>query len=371
MIKVTVILILSIQILLLTLLLFSKKEQKAMHRSLGLVLLFFGSATLNFSLTHAFAYYEKYELIPYFQLELLFGLGPAIYIYTKYVTNPKYKIKKQDFLLFLPVVFEIFYYRTPLFRNAITAITQDTKNLESIFFNVQQWSGVLYSSVFMCLSINRFYQYRKWLYENFSSLKERTLEWIHVPILSFVCFWLVWFAIRLSDKYFFGGMYSEVYYFPMFIMLSVITLWIGFKGYTNVKYIPIGFQLRTDSDNRDKGQEDQDLQAIINSISKKMKEEKYYLNQDLNLKLLAEKLSIPKATLSKAINQRLKLNFHEFVNQYRVEEFISRVKNDRKKNFTFLAHAYESGFASKSTFNAVFKKVTNKTPRQFFTAVKK
>ena len=59
------------------------------------------------------------------------------------------------------------------------------------------------------------------------------------------------------------------------------------------------------------------------------------------------------------------MNFHKFVNRYRVTEFIERIENDKSKDFTLLAHAYDSGFASKSTFNHIFKKYTNKTPKEY------
>ncbi|KAB2840281.1 MAG: AraC family transcriptional regulator, partial [Melioribacteraceae bacterium] len=50
---------------------------------------------------------------------------------------------------------------------------------------------------------------------------------------------------------------------------------------------------------------------------------------------------------------------------YRIEEFKSQVNNPENKNLTFLAIAFQVGFNSKTTFNTAFKKIENKTPREY------
>jgi AraC-like DNA-binding protein len=58
-------------------------------------------------------------------------------------------------------------------------------------------------------------------------------------------------------------------------------------------------------------------------------------------------------------------NFQDFINKYRVEEFIERLKNDQNNHFTLLGIATDVGFNSKSSFNAIFKKYKGLTPTQF------
>ena len=80
---------------------------------------------------------------------------------------------------------------------------------------------------------------------------------------------------------------------------------------------------------------------------------------------LAEMLGVLPNHLSQIINQYEEKNFYDFVNSYRVEEFITLAKKDIDKNFNLLGLAYEAGFNSKSSFNQVFKKITGKTPSEF------
>jgi AraC-like DNA-binding protein len=74
--------------------------------------------------------------------------------------------------------------------------------------------------------------------------------------------------------------------------------------------------------------------------------------------------------MSKIINECYQQNFRDFVNRYRVEEFIELARQDTNKKYTFLALANEVGFNSKSTFNVAFKKVFQQSPRDFFKANK-
>ncbi|MDD3744032.1 MAG: hypothetical protein PHX54_10460 [Lentimicrobiaceae bacterium] len=66
-------------------------------------------------------------------------------------------------------------------------------------------------------------------------------------------------------------------------------------------------------------------------LLKTMVEEKPYLDPKLSLSGLAKQLEISPNQLSQIINQEAEVNFHDFVNSYRVEEFID--KANEKKNF--------------------------------------
>ncbi len=56
-----------------------------------------------------------------------------------------------------------------------------------------------------------------------------------------------------------------------------------------------------------------------------MENEKLYLDQDYNMKLLSLSSDIQVNIISKAINKNLNMNFHEFVNKYRVNDFIEKI----------------------------------------------
>jgi len=371
MIKITVITILSLQIFIISFLLLFKTKNKTANSLLALLLFFFGLTTLNFALFYGLFYEMLFEYIPYLRLEPLYGLGPALYLYTKSVTNSNYRLNSYSFFLFIPAIVEFFYYRTSLYRDGLIEVNNYSENGLQLIFKIQQWTGFIYSTVFMILSVYLLYKYKKWLFDNFSYAKNRSLQWIHTPIVFFVSFWLVWFVIRLADLFIFSGTYSQYYVYPMMVILSVITLWIGFQGYTKSKSEINGFDNSIFPYRKTVTEEDFDYMDIIATIRHKMENEKLYLNDDFNMNQLSLDTGIRANIISKAINKNLNMNFHEFVNKYRVNDFIERIKNDKSKEFTLLAHAFDSGFGSKSTFNHIFKKYTNKTPKDYYSEIYK
>jgi AraC-like DNA-binding protein len=95
-----------------------------------------------------------------------------------------------------------------------------------------------------------------------------------------------------------------------------------------------------------------------------MESERPFLNSDICLHGLSERLNIPDHYLSQVINMRLNRNFYDFINHYRVEE-AKRLLTNSKNHLTILEVAFEVGFNSKSAFNRVFKKYVKKTPSDF------
>ncbi|QXD13925.1 helix-turn-helix domain-containing protein [Rhodocaloribacter litoris] len=96
-----------------------------------------------------------------------------------------------------------------------------------------------------------------------------------------------------------------------------------------------------------------------------MEEKQLFKNSLLTLADLAAEMSISAHNLSEVINRQLGKNFYDFVNSYRAEEMMRRLRDPQFASLTILAIAEESGFNAKSTFNAFFKKYTGLTPSQY------
>ncbi|HEY9490069.1 MAG TPA: helix-turn-helix domain-containing protein, partial [Chryseosolibacter sp.] len=93
--------------------------------------------------------------------------------------------------------------------------------------------------------------------------------------------------------------------------------------------------------------------------------QKPYLNASLSLPDLADKLHIPPYLLSRIVNERLNVNFFDFINQYRVAHVKTLLHDPKYNHLSLLGIALESGFNTKSAFNRVFKKITGQTPSDF------
>ncbi len=113
--------------------------------------------------------------------------------------------------------------------------------------------------------------------------------------------------------------------------------------------------------------EQDDADIIKEKLVEMMVQTQPYKDPDLSLQKLAELLDTKPHILSRVLNDHFRLNFRDFVNQYRVYEFIRLAGEEHKlQTYTYLALAMEVGFNSKSTFNLAFKKAIGKSPREFF-----
>ena len=65
------------------------------------------------------------------------------------------------------------------------------------------------------------------------------------------------------------------------------------------------------------------------------------------------------------INEQLKKNFKNFINERRIEDAKMKIVDPKEKNFVLLKIAFDAGFSSKSAFNASFKKFTGISPSEF------
>jgi AraC-like DNA-binding protein len=95
-----------------------------------------------------------------------------------------------------------------------------------------------------------------------------------------------------------------------------------------------------------------------------------FLRHGYSLKQLAEETGLPVHLLSAFINKHYKVNFNDFINEYRVNYCKVKILNDEWKYKKLEAIADESGFSNRNTFTAAFKRVTGLNPSEFLKTIK-
>jgi len=105
--------------------------------------------------------------------------------------------------------------------------------------------------------------------------------------------------------------------------------------------------------------------ALKGTLLKTMDQDRPWQDSDLTLAELAQRLSTTPHKLSEVLNSQLEQSFYDFVNGYRVRYVQHRIASEDARNLKLLSLALDAGFASKSTFNDVFKKHTGKTPSDY------
>jgi AraC-like DNA-binding protein len=117
------------------------------------------------------------------------------------------------------------------------------------------------------------------------------------------------------------------------------------------------------------GLSEPEAQRLRASLLSLMERETPWKDSELTLADLARRLDTTPHKLSEVLNAQIQQSFYDFVNGYRVREVQRRITAGEARSLKILALALDAGFASKSTFNDVFKKHTSQTPSGFRHAV--
>jgi AraC-like DNA-binding protein len=93
--------------------------------------------------------------------------------------------------------------------------------------------------------------------------------------------------------------------------------------------------------------------------------EKIFKNDELTLRSLAERLSLPPHQLSWVLNKTMNITFSGILNSYRVEDVKKRLASAADAEKTILEIAFDAGFRTKTSFNRAFFRVMRKTPSEY------
>jgi AraC-like DNA-binding protein len=107
------------------------------------------------------------------------------------------------------------------------------------------------------------------------------------------------------------------------------------------------------------------FEQIHEKLEPSLIQNRSFLNPKFTLKDCAKSIGTNEKYLSSYLNKIHKMNFNTFINYYRVERAKELLHSTDSDKYTIEAIAQMSGFNSKSSFNAVFKKHTGLTPSEF------
>ena len=112
------------------------------------------------------------------------------------------------------------------------------------------------------------------------------------------------------------------------------------------------------------------LKTINVLLEKLMSTEKPYLKVGYSLLDLTNDLGVPLYQVSFFLNHVKGKNFHDVLNEYRVEYSRELMLKEKKQQLTLEAIAFESGFGNRNSFTNAFKKFTGHTPSTFLKEVR-
>jgi AraC-like DNA-binding protein len=112
------------------------------------------------------------------------------------------------------------------------------------------------------------------------------------------------------------------------------------------------------------------MAEIEGTIRKHLEEKKSFLQHGYTLKMFSDETQIPVHYLSGFINKYYKMNFNDFINEYRIIFSIDKLLKKEWMYKKLETIANEAGFNNRNTFISAFKKVTGVKPSDFLKDIK-
>jgi len=106
-------------------------------------------------------------------------------------------------------------------------------------------------------------------------------------------------------------------------------------------------------------------QSLLKRLIAAMETQELYLDSDLSLLSLAEKMGVNRSYLSQVINHSTGKTFSDFINSFRIEAAKALIEAMDKRETSILDVCFDAGFNNKTVFNRVFKKMTGQTPSEY------
>lgn len=111
--------------------------------------------------------------------------------------------------------------------------------------------------------------------------------------------------------------------------------------------------------------EESKVLTLKNALLLLIENEKIYLNPEIKLSDIAKRLNCSAVDLSQLLNLHLNTNFSDFINEYRINEFLKRIQNNDLSKYTLVTLSEKCGFSSQSSFFRAFKRIKGKSPMQY------
>ncbi len=106
-------------------------------------------------------------------------------------------------------------------------------------------------------------------------------------------------------------------------------------------------------------------QQLLEKLLHYMETQRPYLEPNITVERLAQRLQVSPKLLSSTINSQLHKNFFEMIGSYRLEAAKKQLADPQYRELSISEIMKNCGFNSKSVFNQAFKKSVGVTPSHY------
>ena len=293
-----------------------------------------------------------HHILLFFLGHLAFLIGPLLYLYVSALLDQQFRLRIADAAHAIPFIVALVC--------SIVIVHQ-----YSLFF-IWKYPGRIYFSGFILLqniayaaaSLSVLTTHGLTVSSFLSYIDNSRLAWARFFIVGYIVLWAVQLQLFVG-----WDVLQSPNWCPYATSLYFLCAFLFFNGmvYAGLKR-PEMFHHTEKYRNSVLKQEDKD--TLLRRLLDTMETGKLYLDPSVTLTSIAQQLKVAPCSLSQVINESCGQNFRDFINSYRIEES-KRLLLQPDQHLNILGIALDAGFNSKSVFNAVFKKQTGLTPKEY------
>ena len=293
---------------------------------------------------------------------VIFMFGPLIYVYIRRITFNENKTYKLPLYHYIPVVFIVIFSTWKLFypgKEFYLMLKAKNINLGTIYHTIEILAII--SNFNYLYKSSQLIKLHKTEEKNNGSTNQSLTSFL-ITFLSVTFGIILLWLIGLCNRYF-GIHLSFINYDMIWISIPILVYLVGYYSLKQPEIFRA--KLNPEKKKTRKRLDEKVLLQLQEKLNLLMQDEKIYLDNQLTLRSLAEKLNTSSNNLSWLLNSVYNCTFYEYINRSRIKTFITKIENGEHKEYTVLALSIDSGFNSKSTFNKAFKAEMNDTPTNY------
>lgn len=215
----------------------------------------------------------------------------------------------------------------------------------------------VYAILIVILGIKRYLMYKENIANDFSYTHSISLNWIIYMLGLFFIF------AALSGISFFAGdvfVHATVNIINTVLILMLVCCGLRHQNPYSEYFLPLS-DISTEDTQID--EENVEVSSMIKRFTNLFEQEKVWLHCELSAEDVVRMLGTNRTYFSRFVKEHYAANFRTLVNSYRIKEAVMLLENN--PNLPVSEIAIKTGFASISSFNLWFNKLTTVSPSQY------
>ena len=295
---------------------------------------------------------------------LLFG--PILYFYFRHIFFNQ-TLQRKDIYHFVPFLLALVLDAPFLLQ------TTAAKKKIMVDNMLPRWDQIWTLSIYPYFTIGLMIVYlviNQRLYARLSHSNEATGAWFRYLSVLFLGFVVAFSSYFILVRFpFFNPAWDYAISFSMSFFIYFLS-WMGylqpqvFNGFSVAEIVTSTPEMTTEK-YRSSSLTPNAAQELAEKLNALMLKNQWYLDNDLSLERLSALVGASKHSLSQVLNERMQMNFFDYVNSLRIEEAGRLLTEHSKKQMNIIEIAYQVGFNNKVTFNNTFRKFKGMTPTEY------